>query len=314
MSLLRQGQVLRGNLGKYVITKQIQETVWFAENQTKAKVIAKGVYGHPRVTNERDVLKRFQGRTPYLRPLTDEIQEPSEPPIIVLRYLEDHLLSSSIKKQLSRKELKHVARCILEALNVLHEDGYVHTDVKPDNIFVNYREGDNRFSDVQLGDLGGACSTNSAIAKEGTPIGAPMWSSPEVIMETPWNTATDIWSFGAVLISLIYGGNFNLFRPRTVPYGHEEYNLEVLKQQFRYFGPFPPKYEEIAGPETVTAILYLMQEIPQSQTTPFQRTTEREVCQKDKAFIGKIMMMDWRDRPTAKDLLQDEWFQEDGEE
>jgi hypothetical protein len=26
-----------------------------------------------------------------------------------------------------------------------------------------------------------------------------MWSSPEVIMETPWNTATDIWSFGAVV-------------------------------------------------------------------------------------------------------------------
>jgi hypothetical protein len=22
----------------------------------------------------------------------------------------------------------------------------------------------------------------------------------------------------------------------------------------------------------------------------------------------------WRDRPTAKDLLEDEWFQEDGEE
>jgi lipid-binding SYLF domain-containing protein len=31
MSLLRLGQVLGGNLGKYVITRQIQETVWFAE-------------------------------------------------------------------------------------------------------------------------------------------------------------------------------------------------------------------------------------------------------------------------------------------
>ena len=115
------------------------------------------------------------------------------------------------------------------------------------------------------------------------------------------------------LISLIYGGNFNLFRPRTVPYGHEEYGLEVLKRQFRYFGPFPAKYEEIATSETVTAILYLMQEIPQSQTTPFHRTTEREVSKKDKEFIGKIMMMDWRDRPTAKELLEDEWFKEDGE-
>jgi len=85
------------------------------------------------------------------------------------------------------------------------------------------------------------------------------------------------------LIRLIDGGNFNLIRPsRTVPCGHEEYGLEALKQQFRYFGPFPARYEEIASPETVRAILYPMQEIPQSQTTPFHRTTEREVCKKDK--------------------------------
>jgi hypothetical protein len=53
-----------------------------------------------------------------------------------------------------------------------------------------------------------------------------------------------------------------------------------------------------------------MREIPQSQTTPFQRTTETEVCKKDKVFIGKIMKLDWRDRPSAKELLQDEWFRD----
>lgn len=80
--------------------------------------------------------------------------------------------------------------------------------------------------------------------------------------------------------------------------------LEVLKQQFYYFGPFLPKYAEIASPETVTAILYVMHEIPKSQTTPLHRTTEEEVCKKDTDFIGKIMMMDWRDRPTAEELLR----------
>jgi hypothetical protein len=56
------------------------------------------------------------------------------------------------------------------------------------------------------------------------------------------------------------------------------------------FSPFPAKYEEIAASETVMAILYLMQEILQSQTTPFHGTAEREACKKDKGFIGKIMM------------------------
>ncbi|KAF3482623.1 serine/threonine protein kinase [Arthroderma uncinatum] len=311
LSLLRLGQVLHGRVGRYVITKEIQQTVWLAKNQNEQPVIVKGVHGHPRVGNERDVLHRFQGRTPFLRPLVDEMDDQSGTPIIALKYLDDQLLNTSIRKTLNRRELKYVSRCVLEALSVIHEDGYVHTDVKLDNIFVNYKAGDNhenRFSDVQLGDLGGSCPGDSTLATEGTPVGAPMWSSPEVIMETPWNTATDIWSFGAVLISLIYGGDFNLFRPKTVSYGHEEYGLEVLKQQFRFFGPFPVKYEEVAGPMTVTAILYLMHEIPQSKTTPFRLITEREVCKSDKDFIGSIMMMDWRDRPTAKKLLDHPWL------
>lgn len=74
--------------------------------------------------NERNVLRHFQDRTPYLRPLIDEIEEPSDPPTIVLKYLEDHLLNASIKKTLNRRELKYVSRRILEALKVLHEEGY----------------------------------------------------------------------------------------------------------------------------------------------------------------------------------------------
>ena len=73
------------------------------------------------------------------------------------------------------------------------------SDVKPSNVFVNYKEGDVRFSTVQLGDLGGTIPADSKHAKGGVPVGAPMWSSPEVIMETPWNTATDIWSFGTMV-------------------------------------------------------------------------------------------------------------------
>jgi len=76
------------------------------------------------VENERNVLRHFQDRTPYLRPLIDEIEEPSDPPTIVLKYLEDHLLNASIKKTLNRRELKYVSRRILEALKVLHEEGY----------------------------------------------------------------------------------------------------------------------------------------------------------------------------------------------
>ncbi|KAM5434422.1 hypothetical protein McanCB21832_003831 [Microsporum canis] len=265
-SLLRLGQALHGNLGRYVAVKELQDTT--CKESSRA--------------NHR-----------------------ADTPVIVLKHLDDHLLNASIKQSLNRKEIKYVSGCILKALSVLHDNGYVHADVKLDNIFVNYKVGsshENRFADIKRSRV------DSALAREGTPVGAPIWSSPEVIMQTPWNTATDIWSLGAVLICLIYGGDFNIFRPATVSHDHEEYGLEVLKQQFRYFGPFPAKYQEIAGPMTVTAILYLMQEIPRSKTTPFHLITEREVSKPDKEFISKIMEMDWRDRPTVKQLLKDKWF------
>jgi hypothetical protein len=58
-------------------------------------------------------------------------------------------------------------------------------DVKLDNVFANYKEGDTRFSDVKLGNLGGTHHKDSNFAKESTPVGAPMWNSPEITMETP---------------------------------------------------------------------------------------------------------------------------------
>ncbi|KNG88181.1 putative serine/threonine protein kinase [Aspergillus nomiae NRRL 13137] len=151
-SLFRTGQILRGKLGKYTIAKRVRATVWLAKNQAKETVIIKGVENHPRVNNELDILKHFQAKTSCLRPVLDEIEDPPEPTIIVLKHFEDDLLQASKARPLNRKELKCVSRRILEALNCLHQGGYIHADLKPDNIFVNYADrgvGNHvRFSDV----------------------------------------------------------------------------------------------------------------------------------------------------------------------
>lgn len=90
-------------------------------------VVIKSVEGRQRVENERDVLKRLQDRTPFLRPLVDEIEDPSTPTTIALKYLESDLLLESVRKRLNRKEIKHVSRNILNALSVLHDENLVHT-------------------------------------------------------------------------------------------------------------------------------------------------------------------------------------------
>lgn len=89
------------------------------------------------------------------------------------------------------------------------------------------------------------------------------------------------------LISLIYGGDFNIFDPPGVPYkpNDEEYEFEVLKRQFQFFGPFPAKYAQIANNDTVEVIIWLMENL-QDKMKPFNLISEKEMCQSDKDFIG----------------------------
>ena len=79
-------------------------------------------------------------------------------------------------------------------------------------------------------------------------------------------------------------------------------------KQHQFFGPFPLSYKEIADDETLAILTHIMHCVPREKMKPFERITEREVSKEDKAFVLKIMKLDPRDRPTAKELLQDEWF------
>lgn len=55
------------------------------------------------------------------------IDTTEDPPSLVLKYLDDNLLTVSGEKRLESSDLKVVARTVLQALAVLHEKGYVHT-------------------------------------------------------------------------------------------------------------------------------------------------------------------------------------------
>ncbi|KAL3443686.1 hypothetical protein BJX65DRAFT_311660 [Aspergillus insuetus] len=60
------GQTIKGKAATYSLTKQLQEGVWLALNQKNEKVVVKSAR-YFRIQNERDVLLRFQDRTPHLR-------------------------------------------------------------------------------------------------------------------------------------------------------------------------------------------------------------------------------------------------------
>jgi len=72
---------------------------------------------------EREILEMVQYHTCFRR-MIDDIESPSS---LVLEYLDDNLLDVCSRKRLQGSEVKVVARTVLEALAVLHENGFVHT-------------------------------------------------------------------------------------------------------------------------------------------------------------------------------------------
>ncbi|KAJ5061081.1 putative serine/threonine protein kinase [Bipolaris maydis] len=250
-------QFLKWRASKYTIMKEIQDTVWYARNCAQELVVIKSVWDHLRVENERD---------------------PSIPTTIVLKHSQEDLLEASVAKKLNRRELKYMSRCVLEAIKTLHDDGFVHASTKVTSI--GHGTGDIRFSEVQLGDLGGCYPTDSE-----------------------WTT------FGTMLISLIYGGHFNFFRPKGMIQDDEWYSLGVIDNQFKFFAPYPAKIAKIAQIEAALSILYLVQSIPHEKTTTSIRAAEKEVTKRDNVFISKMMKLDRRDRPTAKELVEDDWLE-----
>ena len=61
---------------------------------------------------------------PSIRPLLDTAERSN---CMILKYLDDNILTVSDTRRLSKTDLRVVARTVLSALEALHAQGYVHT-------------------------------------------------------------------------------------------------------------------------------------------------------------------------------------------
>jgi hypothetical protein len=106
-----------------------------------------------------------------------------------------------------------VMREIATALNYAHEKGFIHRDVKPDNILLR-DDGSSALTDF------GIARTNDAagrMTKTGAVVGTPHYMSPEQARGKQIDGRCDIYSLGIVLYELLVG---------RVPY-HAEDSLAV---------------------------------------------------------------------------------------
>jgi hypothetical protein len=132
----------------------------------------------------------------------------THPPMIAMEFMKggtlynlllDHSFFYSSKWE---KTVYRAIRDVAEALYFIHSQGYVHMDVKPQNIFLTERlsqpyELDN--VQFKLGDLGSAVRVNSSIVQL-----TPMYSPPEVYQSAAKPTF-DIFALGMTMYVLLTG-------------------------------------------------------------------------------------------------------------
>jgi serine/threonine protein kinase len=124
-----------------------------------------------------------------------------------LYYIVMEILKGCTLRQLIEQEgalpptrVARIVEQIASALDYAHRRGFVHRDVKPDNIFVG--QGDR----VTLTDFGIAkAASGHQLTKTGMLIGTPQYMSPEQAQGEAVGPATDIYALGIVAYQMLSG-------------------------------------------------------------------------------------------------------------
>lgn len=116
-------------------------------------------------------------------------------------YTLSELLSEAAGRQMAPRVAMGISRQICRGLQVAHEQGIIHRDIKPQNVLIDAK------GEVKLMDFGIARMTEAseAMTQAGLIVGTPHYMSPEQVQGKPLDPRSDVYSMGVLIYEMLVG-------------------------------------------------------------------------------------------------------------
>ncbi|XP_051868162.1 mitogen-activated protein kinase kinase kinase 4 isoform X3 [Pristis pectinata] len=214
---------------------------------------------HKTIKETADELKIFEGiKHPNLvRYFGVELHR--EEMYIFMEYCDEGTLEEVARLGLQEHVIRLYTKQITTAINVLHEHGIVHRDIKGANIFLTSS------GLIKLGDFG--CSVKLKNIAQTMPgevnstLGTAAYMAPEVITRAKGEghgRAADVWSLGCVLVEMVTGKR---------PWHEYEHNFQIMYKVG--MGHKPPIPERLS-PEGKDFLSHCLESDPKHRWTSSQ--------------------------------------------
>ncbi|HET8932648.1 MAG TPA: serine/threonine-protein kinase [Polyangiales bacterium] len=204
-------------LGGYVVVARVADGAMGRvyegrHSETKARVAIKVL--HEQVARDRVAVERFKReyetaqelKSPYIVQVLDYGATPDRSWFMTMEFLEGEELSKAISrgKPLALPRIVRVLSQVGLALEHAHSFGFIHRDLKPDNVFLCSTEAGAQVRLLDFGSVKLQVETGAKLTALGTTLGSPCYMSPEQATgAADVDQQSDVFAVGSILYEML---------------------------------------------------------------------------------------------------------------
>ncbi|RKY11833.1 MAG: hypothetical protein DRP52_05395 [Planctomycetota bacterium] len=154
--------------------------------------------------------------------------------LLIMEFFDGQSLEE--QKRLSMIDVLLVFRMVAIALNAMHEKGFVHCDIKPNNILFSNDGG------IKIIDLGQSCKLGQIKRRI---QGTPDYIAPEQVRREHLSHRTDIFNLGATMYWALTGKNVPTLIPKKNKFGVTVDELSSVKSPHQLYRKIPEPLSDL---------------------------------------------------------------------